>query len=178
MRGEHLTGVDFGFTTHVKIQSLAIWDFGRHQVWHEDPAIKGEQEDGEPAADTWDRMVPFIHALIYPALFSEPHSPQGCRVSTFCCLLEVASWTASEEDLWHSREALQGTHMAGITLQAAGNLAMTLCQAPCGWKPPLCSPRRAQRNCVLQCDLAQGAGNHPLILCELEREQEMLSRGT
>lgn len=178
MPGEHLAGADFGCTTHVKIQSLAIWDFGRHQVWHEDPAIEDEQEDGEPAADTWDRMVPFIHALIYPTILSKPHSPWGCRVGTFCCLLEVASWRASEEDLWHSREALQGAHMAGITLQAAGNLALTCCQAPWSWQPPLCSPKRAERNYVLQCDLAQGAGNHPLILRGLEEGQEMPSRGT
>ena len=43
-------------------------------------------------------------------------------------------------------EALQGARMAGITLRAAGNLAMTLCQAPWGWQTPHCSPKRAQRN--------------------------------
>lgn len=43
---------------------------------------EGEDEKGESAASTWDRMVPFIQALAYPALLSEPHSPQGCRVST------------------------------------------------------------------------------------------------
>lgn len=83
-------------------------------------------------------------------------------------MLAIASWTASEEDLRHSREALQGPRMAGITLQAAGNLAMTLCQAPWGWQAPRCSPSRAQRNGGLRCDLAQGAGNHAVILCGLE----------
>lgn len=72
-------GVDPECTTHIEIQSLAIWDFGRHQVWHEDPAMEGEQEDGEPAADPWDRPVLFIHALICPALPSEPQSPPGMQ---------------------------------------------------------------------------------------------------
>lgn len=41
----------------------------------------------------------------------------------------AASWAATEEDLWHSRETLQGACMAGITLQAADNMARALCQA-------------------------------------------------
>lgn len=70
MQGNHFMVVDIMCTTYIKIQSLAIWDFGRHQVWHKDPAIKGEQEDGETAVETWDRMVPFIHGSTQPSCLS------------------------------------------------------------------------------------------------------------
>lgn len=129
------------------------------------------------------RMVPFIHALISPALVSEPPSPQGCRESTFGGQGSIMLLTGGcQLDSLRGRPlAILGSsprhRVVGITQQAAGSLAMTLCQAPCGWQPPHCSPERAQRNGGLQWDLAEGADNHPLILCGLEGGQGMLSRG-
>lgn len=113
MQGEHLMGVDFGCTTHVKIQSLTIWDFRRHQVWHEDPAMEGEQEDGESAAATWARTVPFIQALIYPALPSEPRSPQGCRVRTGKC--NAACWRLPAGQPQRKTSGIPGKHSKAPT---------------------------------------------------------------
>lgn len=45
--------------------------------------LEGEQKGCEPAAGTQDRTRLSTHSLIYPALLSEPHGPQGCGVSTF-----------------------------------------------------------------------------------------------